>query len=915
MRRSSKYVIILFSTVVLAFILFQLNQNKSYKQQDFLKAVPSSAGVIIKAKNISYLNDRLIRKAKFKNDLLKSEVLTNALQPLFDIDSLGFIEANIIEEFKKMPLCASLHAEGKDDVKWFYIIQLENKRNVIELEATFDHLNQGRFAVSSRKYNGSKIYELSTDQQTTKMYLAINNGLVLISQSELLVESSLRQLKSKEDWTAAADFQEIRKTVGNSSSINVFINFKRISNLFKPIFDPSEYRRVTKLEKQSKWGELDVDISEDGILFNGFFSGRQDGVYSYLLSEAEPLKSDLIDVLPSKTRAYLSFAFNDGAEIVERLNNYYESSVDVDKQNLRLRTGLLEDKIDVNSYFFNHLSGRFALAFSDYDHQNYTNNGCLIFEIKSQSQLKASLNNLAKTISGKKTEVHHVYKPDGALSFDIYKGLPKDILGCYFGPFLPKTPKKYYTIYEDYFVFADAIKTLEQFIYSNLLKETLVNSKVHQNYLENFSMRDNVFFFCETAHLASFLEGSMSPLFAHLATDKKEALDNFYALGCQLSGTGSMIYSTMYLQHLPTRASEPHTIWQSLLDTTAIMKPCLVKNHYTKEREVLVQDASNNLYLLSNSGRVLWKRPLDEPIIGSVEQIDYYKNNKLQYLFNTRNKIYILDRNGNYVANFPVHLPSPSTNPVALVDYDENKNYRFFIACENNKVYLYNSKGNVVPGWVFKGSEGKVTQEIQHFRSNNKDYIVFSDHVNNYILDRRGNIRVSLKKVFSRNPFSPFFLVAKNTSNDALLTTNTKGEIVKIQLSTGSVNFINVKEVNGKHRLNCVVKNGKLHYLISQSKEVSLFNNEYKAVFNKTFDDEIDISVDVYHFSSNKIKMGIYQPEIEQIHLLNFDGETYVGFPLRGKSRFSIGFLKSSSHKFNLIVAGTNNYLYNYRVE
>ena len=62
----------------------------------------------------------------------------------------------------------------------------------------------------------------------------------------------------------------------------------------------------------------------------------------------------------------------------------------------------------------------------------------------------------------------------------------------------------------------------------------------------------------------------------------------------------------------------------------------LVKNHYTQKWEIAVQDENLNLYLISSEGEILWKRKLQEAVIGSIRQIDLFKNNKLQLLFNTK---------------------------------------------------------------------------------------------------------------------------------------------------------------------------------------------------------------------------------------------------------------------------------------
>jgi hypothetical protein len=45
---------------------------------------------------------------------------------------------------------------------------------------------------------------------------------------------------------------------------------------------------------------------------------------------------------------------------------------------------------------------------------------------------------------------------------------------------------------------------------------------------------------------------------------------------------------------------------------------------------------------------------LDGRILSEIFQLDYYRNGKLQYLFNTENKLWVIDRNGNPVEKFPI---------------------------------------------------------------------------------------------------------------------------------------------------------------------------------------------------------------------------------------------------------------------
>ena len=69
-----------------------------------------------------------------------------------------------------------------------------------------------------------------------------------------------------------------------------------------------------------------------------------------------------------------------------------------------------------------------------------------------------------------------------------------------------------------------------------------------------------------------------------------------------------------------------------------------------------------------------------------------------------------------------------------------------------------------------------------------------------------------------------------------------------------------------------------------------------------------------FTFSSTDRKIGVFDAIGNLIYLVNSKGEIMDGFPLRGASMFSIGKL-SSGEDWNLIVGGTDRFLYNYKLE
>jgi hypothetical protein len=82
------------------------------------------------------------------------------------------------------------------------------------------------------------------------------------------------------------------------------------------------------------------------------------------------------------------------------------------------------------------------------------------------------------------------------------------------------------------------------------------------------------------------------------------------------------------------------------------------------------------------------------------------------------------------------------------------------------------------------------------------------------------------------------------------------------------------------------------------------------------FDQPVHVHIPMFISSPQTMSSSvILEQNSGRIHLIGLDGKNYKGFPLKGNSRFSIGFLTSSAFRFNLIVGGEHNFLNNYHIE
>tara|TARA_S200000501_G_scaffold259650_1_gene243549 strand:+ start:2942 stop:4825 length:1884 start_codon:yes stop_codon:yes gene_type:complete len=277
-----------------------------------------------------------------------------------------------------------------------------------------------------------------------------------------------------------------------------------------------------------------------------------------------------------------------------------------------------------------------------------------------------------------------------------------------------------------------------------------------------------------------------------------------------------------------------------------IVGPFIVKNHITQNEEIIVQDINNILYLIDNSGKIAWSKQIDEKMINKVFQIDSYKNGRLQYIFSTESKLYMLDRKGRDVGKFPLKFNDKITLPISVFDYDKNKNYRICIA-QGNELFMFDSKGTFVNGFKYKKQDQIITSP-KHFRIQDKDLIVFKTKSKFNIINRRGEIRIKLKSdvKFSNDNIYSY--------QNNLISTSKNNEILKIDLK-GNIN--KMKEDNS-NRIFVVSNNDYFSYLINNS--IKTQKNKIDLEFGKYSDlslheNKKNIFISLYNEQSKKLYM------------------------------------------------------------
>jgi hypothetical protein len=323
----------------------------------------------------------------------------------------------------------------------------------------------------------------------------------------------------------------------------------------------------------------------------------------------------------------------------------------------------------------------------------------------------------------------------------------------------------------------------------------------------------------------------------------------------------------------------------------------------------LVQDEDNTVYFFSSAGELLWKRNPGKPIIGEVHQVDRYRNGKLQMLLNTEDKIYLIDRNGNDVDGFPVEIKNSTSAPLALIDYDNDRNYRILIPDLKGGIHNFELSGKRVDGWDPIKLASRSSRSIKHLRIKSKDYLMVVDDAGKpYLLDRRGKTRY--KASLTLNGIRSHGLQTKSAlqiGKTIVHWTDTLGQLWKGELA-GSAELINPGEWNDP---DCLIEDldedGVLDLIRYDADSVAVYcSSTGKYTIHQ--EDRITGSPNVFNFGKGKKRVGFSTDAPKGVMLYDIFGEPVLEEALEGNSTFSISDLNADG-KLEIVTTNLVNEL------
>ncbi|MFV0541301.1 MAG: ribonuclease HII [Aestuariibaculum sp.] len=639
------------------------------------------------------------------------------------------------------------------------------------------------------------------------------------------------------------NLKRLYRTANNDKTVSIFMNTKRgaIKTLF--VNDSIQHEKFTDIIA------LDVDINPNQILFNGVTKAT-DSTKSLvnIFKGNVPQVNQIQNVTPSNSDGFLSFTFSDFNALQNNLLAYNKT----------------DSIIDVS--IFGSIN-EVGVIYQDQDRAVVLN---AMDNIAVEDGLIGSLN------------VSETFR-----QVDIYNFNRPELFKQTFYPFIIFDKANKYCVLDQFFVFSNNTELLQSIITNYQNKTTLEATKSFVKAKEQLSDASSILSVGSSSLLKQIISKNIDSLSLDLRLYNTSALQFIYDTDfAHING----IVEKSRLRVSKSSITEELNI---KLDNDLLNAPQLIVNHRTKQKEIVVQDVKNNLYLISNKGKILWKKRLNGSVLGNINQMDIYKNGRLQLVFATPHYIYVIDRNGNDVKPFPKKFNDEITQPLAVFDYDKNKNYRFLLT-QGKQVFMYDKMGKTVKGFTFKATADNIVNIPEHFRIAGKDYIVLKTKSKIYILNRQGHIRVK-PKLGARYSTNPVF-----NYNNTFTTSTSTGNLVSIA-TTGHVNTQNLNL-------------SESHTIAASNKTLVTLSNNKLSIKGKTIElDYGNYSEPKLFYINNKIYVSVTDLQTQKVYLFDSQTQSIPNFPVYGTSSIILDNIDKDSN-LEFVTKGENNSILLYKM-
>ncbi len=784
----------------------------------------------------------LVLKINHLGQFLDSLENNDFLTRLEDLEPYGTVLQNLrflSHLQQESPGIAVLSKSGTDP--WRYLYATKGSPGLFAIDSLKDK------TIETLEYKDRNITKYTIDNNT--FFSGTVDDMVVMSSSE----ANLNQALAGSDRPLIDSlFKRLYDSSDPRQAATLFVNFNQSDSLLATFAMPETSADISRL---TQWVALDIDAKATQLSFNGLGMAR-DSVTDFLnlFQNTRPLPNVTPSFAPITADAILSYSFDDFKGFVRNQHRYYPAIEQTDS---------LFNAVEEIGFIYQ--KDQTAMVLNTYGSERIADHLELI----------------------KTSVVDYQGNP-------IYELAQTDFLIKGLVPLAENFEARYGTILENAFVFTNDKDFLQSIISNYKNGTTFNNGPTYEIAGQTAVTSASILYMGNSAYMEQMVQQHLLP---EIGQGLKKNGFSGYNFTAQMVADGDLFLINASAQKIDKRGrirvAKPMFTVQ--FDSDIITAPQFVLNHLNKKKELVVQDIDNNLYLVSNTGKILWKKQLQGRIQGAIHQVDVFKNGRLQLAFTTNNQLLVIDRDGNEVKALTKSFEGGNVNPLAVFDYENKREYRLVVT-QGTNIFMYDRNGKIVGGFKFKKADAAVVDAPKHFVVGNRDYLVFKlEDGSLKILDRRGNTRTKMNEKidFSANEV----LLYKNQfvatdKNGMLYQIGTNGKAAKTNLNLN-----------------------KDHGTDAFGNTLVYMNDNVLSIKGK----KLELELGVYtkpkiFYINNKIYVTVTDIQNQKVYLFDSLGVPIANFPVFGTSMIDLQDI-DNDQRLELAVKEQENAVVVYKID
>ncbi len=801
---------------------------------------------------------------------------SNTARQLVDLDSLSGANGEISRTVRGKQVTVSCHPTGVDSFELLFTVNFGANSPEDFLEKMKSRAPKS-IRVQPRKYSDLDILEFSGTENPRRWSVTILGNVLLVSSSSFLIEEAIRLHISEDQNSMASRLGD--QLGGNSGLGRLILSSQGISKLLAGISDKRENPMAAELALRESFLAMELSFGEGLLSFQGPLIQQDEINFTPSVRANFP---EIQKLISNRTQSLVQINL-DGIFESQKLQNAAFTPKSTTSGEIQTR---LTDR-----GFLDNFSGE--LYFLELENLgNQVKNQVLLIRTLEPAQTFAFLKEFR---SGTDSDQSDFYR-DSEILFFPEGEFPAHLFGGKF----PGFSQTHISLQGEVLLLANSAQGMKMMLDDIAIGNTW--SKAPESAVEPKSINPAAGY-SKNFYLRKIWnkwEENSNPAWSPFLQRYESLFKAFPYLSLKINQISGKPIATLSIPYqVDEKALVKDQTGLSLTPSSTVVLPGKVtygpksiRNFNDNTDDIVAQDDSDRLYLINSAGEVVYTQQLSGPVVSDVFQIDFLKNGKLQLLLATAERLYAIDRLGNPLPGFPVTLKNEKITHLSLADYDNTREYRYFLATQSGNLWLLDRNGDELEGWNPLKLGEKSIAAPSHVRVPGRgDFMIAqSDKGKVYFFNRRGEKQAGSPLSFGKDFVTPIKITPGSGGNSLKISAiSSTGELIQASFGGEIIYRNQLVKTDRENRFELLADQGG-HSQVILSRQFSktlVLDDREKELFTLALSGE-GLWFGYFDFGSKRQILAVSDPEQGFGYLYDLRGNMLTTTPLESEGPIQI---------------------------